>query len=317
MTTLIVVLICLGIVALAVLITAYICFRMAFYIKRDKRIPEKHPLPKGGAYEPFHDIIKGWHLAAEECEYTQVSITSFDGLKLYAKLYKRFENAPVEIMFHGYRSIAEKDLIGNVFRCFGQGKNVLLVSQRGSGKSGGRVTTFGIKEHRDCLAWVDYIIRMDKNAKIILTGVSMGAATVLMAAGRDLPDNVVGIIADCGYSTPKAIIKTVISRDMHLPPNICYPFVKLGGLLFGGFNIDAYSPLEAMKECKVPVLFFHGKADAFVPCEMTVENYNACIRKKRMELYDNADHGLCFAINPDEYMEAVYEFFEPVIEEKY
>ena len=41
-----------------------------------------------------------------------------------------------------------------------------------------------------------------KNKDIFLCGISMGCATTLMAAGLDLPDNVKGIIADCGFTSP-------------------------------------------------------------------------------------------------------------------
>ena len=313
MQTFLVVIISALIAAACCLAVAYGCFRKAFYLKRKKPYqnnPKQYPLPKGALYEPYHPAMRGWHDAAREREYTEHFIKSYDGLTLYARYYEIDKTAPIEIMFHGYKSSAERDLIGGMFRCFAQGRNVLLVSQRCSGKSHGRVITFGIKEHRDCVAWVEYVVKnISPNGKIILSGISMGGATVLMAAAQTMPSNVIAVIADCAYTTPKDIIKKVIKSEMHLPPNLCYPFVKLGAFVFGGFNLDKFSPLEAMKHCKIPVLFFHGDADSFVPCQMSIDNYNACAApKKRLAVVKGAEHGLCYAVDPELYLDEIYEF---------
>ena len=112
------------------------------------------------------------------------------------------------------------------------------------------------------------------DVKLILCGISMGASTVLMAAGQPLPEIVIGVLADCGYNSARDIIKKVIRR-MHLPADLCYPFVKLGARLFGHFDLEALSPETALRSCTLPVIFFHGEADDFVPCEMSRINYKA------------------------------------------
>lgn len=123
----------------------------------------------------------------------------------------------------------------------GMGCNVLLVDERAHGKSGGRCLTLGIRERYDCRRWVDYVIgRAGPDAKIVLYGMSMGAAAVLMAAGPELPKNVAGIVADCGYSAPPAILKSVI-RSAHLPVFPVYALLRLGCRLFGGFDPEEAS----------------------------------------------------------------------------
>ena len=131
---------------------------------------------------------------------------------------------------------------------------------------------------------------------------------VMTVADKPLPDNVIGILADCGFTSPKAIIQKVI-RQMGLPVTLAYPFVRLGGKLFGGFDIEACSAPEALKNATVPVLFFHGEADGYVPCDMSRENYEACTSRKRLVTVPDADHGLAYLYAPEEYRQAVREFF--------
>ena len=138
----------------------------------------------------------------------------------------------------------------------------------------------------------------------------MGASTVLMAGSEELPPNVVGILADCGYSSAKAIMYEVI-RKMGLPPVLSYPFVKLGARIFGHFNLEETSPIEAVRHCKLPVIFFHGEDDDFVPCYMSRENFEACASRKRLVTIPGAGHGLAYAVEPDRYVEELYDFFGP------
>lgn len=139
----------------------------------------------------------------------------------------------------------------------------------------------------------------------------MGASTVLIASAKELPENVVSVVADCGYTSAKAIIKKCI-KDIHLPPALLYPFIKLGGKIFGKFDVEETSPIEAMKNCKVPVLFIHGDDDAFVPCSMSKENYRACVSKKELLIIKGAGHGLSYPVAPDKYVECLNEFYPTV-----
>ena len=295
-------------VAAIILTISYICFRMAFFVNRKNQI-KGFSLPVGKIYEPHSDIMRGWAEEVKNMPYEQFSITSFDGLKLSGKYYEYSKGAPIELMFHGYRGSAERDLCGGVQRCFKLGRNALLVDQRGIGESEGNIITFGINERKDCLKWVDFMIEhFGQNVKIIICGISMGASTVLMAAGEELPSNVIGVLADCGYNSAKEIIKSVIEK-LGLPKNLAYPFVKLGARIYGHFNLEETTPEEALKKCKIPVIFFHGDTDDFVPCEMSEKNYDACVSKKKLVKIKGAGHGLSYIIDPDLYINSLKEFF--------
>ena len=292
-----------------IFIASLICFKMAFFSSR--KVPANTPefdIPPGAVYEPFRDQMINWMKEARNIPCTEHSITSFDGLKLKAKFYEYKKGAPIELMMHGYRGSAERDLCGGIQRCFSLGRSCLIVDQRGCGKSDGHVITFGIKERRDCIDWANYITsNIDRNAKIILCGISMGASTVLMASAEELPQNVVGVLADCGFTSAKAIIKKVI-RDLKLPADILYPFVRLGAFIFGGFNLEETSAIEAVAKTKLPIIFYHGETDDFVPCEMSFENYNAAAGEKQIVTMKNTGHGLCYLTEPDIYIKTLTDF---------
>ena len=299
----------LGIVALCLCICLY-CFSSGFYAPRKKAAdPKEIQTPVGKIYDPYRASMENWIREARAMAHEEFYITSFDGLTLHGNFYEYAPGAPIELMFHGYRGTAERDLSGGVQRCFRVGRSALVVDQRCSGKSGGRVITFGINEHKDCLSWVDFMVKhFGPDVKIILTGISMGGATVLTASGCDLPENVIGILADCPYSSPKEIICKVI-KDMGLPPKIFYPFTKLSARIFGKFDLEETSPLEGVKKCRIPVIFFHGESDDFVPCDMSRALFDACASKKKLVTIPGAGHGLSYAVDPEKYLTSLREFF--------
>ena len=299
----------LAVLAVIVSVTSYICFYLVFYSK--PRVPsEDIGIPDSPAFDPYRELITDWVHEVDALECRNVSIKTFDGLTLNGRYFEFNKNGPTELMLHGYKGTSRRDLSGGVIRCRELGHNVLIFDHRGGETSEGNVITFGINEARDTRLWIDYILeKINPDAKIILTGVSMGAATVLMVSVTELPENVVGVLADCGFTSAKEIIKKVI-RDMKLPADILYPFVKLGAKLYGGFDLEENSPIESMKKSRLPVIFFHGDSDGFVPKEMSAENFNTCTsEKKRLVYIKGADHGLAFPADQEKYLAEMRDFF--------
>ena len=303
-----------AILALA-LLTSLVIFFKIFYFPYKKRDLSEFPTPEGEIYDPYRPKMVEWMKEIRAMDYRSVEIKSHDGITLRGKYFEYEKGAPIEILFHGYQGSAERDLSGGVHRCHVLGHSALIVDHRASGTSDGRVITFGAKESLDCLRWVDFVLReIDPDARIILTGISMGASTVMIASSMKLPPNVIGVLADCGYTSTKAIIKKVV-RDMSLPADVIYPFAWLGARIFGGFTPDSPSPIESMKKCTLPIIVFHGDNDDFVPHTMSEENFAACISdKKKLVITKGAGHGLCFPSNMDEYFDAMREFFDPITE---
>lgn len=291
---------------------SYYAYRFAFYHVSHPSDPP-YRLPEGETYSQVLPNLKKWAEDMYERPFEPVTITARDGLKLYGRYYHTADGAPLQIQFHGYKSSVYIDFCGGSALAAKLGHNALVVDQRAHGMSEGHTISFGINERHDVLSWITYANqRFGSDTPIVLSGLSMGAATVLMASGEDLPDNVKGIFADCPYSSPKAIIQKV-SRDIHLPAKLAYPFVKLGALLFGHFHLDECSAVSAVKSAKVPILLIHGEADDFVPCSMSQEIESACASDVKLILVPGAGHGLCYTTEPRIYEEAVTTFFEEIL----
>lgn len=227
-----------------------------------------------------------------------VEIKGRDGERLVGHLCVKKGAKRTIIAMHGWRTTWINDF-GSVSDFFYSNDcNVLYAEQRGHDQSGGSYTCFGLLERFDCIDWINYINSISELSRlpIYLCGVSMGASTVLMATGQALPENVAGVIADCGFTSPCAEWKHVVNKNLHMPftahqataiRNLCKKRIKV--------DPDGYSTLIALKKCKIPVLFVHGTKDRFVPIEMTYENYKACAcADKRLFVVPDAEHGMSY-----------------------
>ena len=305
------ILIILGIFLLAFFTISYICFYKVFYSKTRKQSNNDDIiLPDDELYNEYKDVIIEDIKNARALKPKEFKILSYDGLNLYGKYYEKEKGLPIEIMFHGYRGSGERDLSTGVRRAFLCNHNALIVDQRAASKSDGNVISFGINEHRDCIAWANFVAyNFGEETKIILTGISMGAATVSMASSKKLPSNVIGILADCSYNKASDIIKKVI-YDMNLPAKLLYPFVRIGARIFGKFKLEETSPFQEVQKSKLPIIFFHGTNDSYVPCDMSKKLYDACTSPKKLVTIEGGKHGTSFLKNPELYLKEVKEFFD-------
>ena len=296
--------------AVLVLLIAFICFFMAFFVPKHGPVAiDDYTIPDGEIYEPYRESMVKWMKEVRAMPHEDFYITSHDGLKLHGRYYEYAPGAPIELMVHGYRGNGDRDLCGGVQRCFKLGRSALVIDQRASGESEGKVITFGVKEHLDCRAWAEFMAEhFGPDAKIILTGISMGASTVLIAAGKELPKNVIGVLADCGFHSAKDVICSV-ARSMYLPSRVLYPFVRFAAKTLGKFDLEEISPVESIAGCKIPVLFFHGESDDYVPSYMSKINYEACTSRKKLVLIPGAGHGLSFPVDQQGYLAEMEEFF--------
>lgn len=241
-----------------------------------------------------------------------VQITSHDGLKLVGHIYPADAPKRILICMHGWRSSWDHDYaVISTFLHDGLNSTLIIPEQRGQGESEGEFMGFGIFERHDCLEWVKYAKdRYGNDTPIYLMGISMGATTVLMTTGADLPENVKGVIADCGFTSPGAIMSHVVKNNLKINEKLTYPLVNKRINKVANLNIEEYSAPKALENCQVPVLFIHGSSDSFVPVQMTFENYEACVAPKDLLIVPGAGHGMSYVKDTAAYEKAVRYFFK-------
>ncbi len=242
-------------------------------------------------------------------EHQVLYIKAYDRERLIGHYFPHPSPRRLVIAMHGWRSSWASDFgaMANFFHACGC--SVLYAEQRGQNGSGGAHMTFGMTERYDCRSWVEEMAGRVATVPIYLVGVSMGGATVLMAAGLPLSGRVKGIVADCAFTSAEAIWSHVLKTGMHLSyrlraravGRLCQKKICMAA---GG-----YTTLEAMRQCKVPVLFIHGAADSFVPISMTYENYLACRSEKQLLVVPGAGHGVSYLCDRAGYERALTDFF--------
>lgn len=239
-----------------------------------------------------------------------VTIKSRDGLSLAGHLFLADNAKRTVVCMHGWRSGWSFDFGGPAEFLLNEGCNLLIAEQRSHGGSEGEYIGFGVYERYDCADWVRYVKNNLKGLPIYLCGVSMGATTVLMASGLDIRDDISGVIADCGFTSPRAIWSHVLKTGLKINDKVAYPIAKLIISKKAGFDGDEASTVQAMAQSKAPVLFVHGDADNFVPLYMTNETYDACKADKTLLVVKGAGHGMSWFVDPDAYKKAIIEFFK-------
>lgn len=295
--------------AVAGLGAAYGIYHLAFFQTPKLKMPTAEEWADGSRFLPqIRENVE--FVDSLPCD--SVQITADDGTLLSAQYCHEDDDAPTAIIMHGYRATAMRDTMGLIVLCKKLGFNLLMPDQRAHGRSGGRSITMGARERYDARAWAYWAsVRSRGKSSIFLMGVSMGAATVLLASGLDLPDNVRGIIADCGYSSIRDICRTCLPKYLpHVPVGPGYAVGKAGAELFAHFDPDTIDCRKAVAQSNVPILFIHGSADDFVPCSMSRENYAACTSEKELLIIPGATHAMCYYYDTPAYAKAVTDFLK-------
>lgn len=309
-----------GVAAVGVVAVGAVSHTLTSYMMKvalDREMPKMRHLDKARLQlsgiehaEMFFELRNraGEKLRQSSCE--TVEITSYDGERLVGHWRPCDHARRIILAMHGWRSDWNKDfgIISDFWHenlC-----SVLYAEQRGQNNSGGTCMGFGLLERFDCMEWIKWIgKRCGANLPIYLAGVSMGATTVLMAAGLELPESVHGIIADCGFTAPNEIWKHVAQRNLHL--SYALRRAAVNGICRKKLHMGAseYSTVEAMRGNRKPVLFIHGTEDHFVPVEMTYEAYKACRAPKQLFVVPGADHGMSYVVDQAGYQAAMQNFW--------
>ena len=287
----------------------HICFSNACR-RRRSRISERNDFCGGGEIsEDVKQRVRGCRRWIDEAEYEPLYITSRDGLRLFAKLITHKDGAFGTVIFvHGYHSSVRRDLAVQVKAAYDAGYNVLMLFHRSHGISEGKYICFGAKERYDVLLWSEYIADRFEGMPIALFGLSMGAATVMMASELELPENVRCIIADCGFTSPREIIANTLRYKHKI---MVYPtifFMNFWGILLAKFNFNEVSTLKTLENNTRPLLLIHGASDAYVPTEMSRKNARVCSELAELYVVEGAKHAQSVYFETEEYLRREVEF---------
>lgn len=249
-----------------------------------------------------------WLLNKSKC--SDEYIKSFDNLKLHS--YKILNEIPTNkwvITVHGYTSKG-LDMSGYARQFYKMGYNILIPDLRAHGESEGNYIGMGWDDRLDIIEWINLILNTDNTSEIILHGVSMGAATVSMTSGENLPSNVKAIIADCGYTSVWDQFSHQLDVLYSLPS---FPVMNASSVVTkvkAGYTLKEASTLKQVAKSKTPILFIHGDEDDFVPYSMMDDLYNATSSEKEKLTIEGAGHAKSSKVNPELYWSTIESFID-------
>jgi fermentation-respiration switch protein FrsA (DUF1100 family) len=231
----------------------------------------------------------------------RLTVISGDGIELVGYFVKAIEpsSKKLAVLIHGHRSNAT--MMGNYGKYFReQGYHVFMADNRGHGESGGKYVGMGWIDRLDYLEWIDLLInRLGNDVQIVIHGISMGASTALTISGEGtVPNQVVAVIADCGFSSVAGVFKHQLNTFFHLP---AFPILHIGSLIsdiFAGYNFFEASAIKQVKKTDIPIFIIHGDADNYNPTFMAYDIYDSISGEKELWIVPKADHGMAYYENP-------------------
>ena len=247
----------------------------------------------------------------EKSNYSDKYIESYDKLQLHSYVVSQNSNKWA-IVVHGYGGSGK--LMSDKSKYFyDMGYNVLIPDLRGHGKSEGDYIGMGWKDRLDIISWINFIIKENPNAEIVLHGTSMGAATVLMTSGENLPSNVKAIVADCAYTSAWDEFSYQLETYLKVPSYYILNVTNMVTKLKAGYSLKEASALECVKKATVPILFIHGDKDKFVPYSMMDKLYDATSSPKEKLTIDGGEHANSDLVSPFLYWLTLEDFLNQYV----
>ncbi|MDO5780784.1 MAG: alpha/beta hydrolase, partial [Clostridium sp.] len=307
--------ICLGIISVIIIISLGLVgnyfYNLALNPNTPKDIVFGTPEEAAATSGQVLDVDISWLL--NDSNYTDEYITSQDGLKLHSYHVKNQSSSNKWVItVHGYTSEGI-NMSSYAKKYYDNGYNVLIPDLRSHGLSEGDYIGMGWDDRLDIISWINYILNEDPNADIVLHGISMGAATVLMTSGEEIPSNVKVIIADCGYTSVWDEFAYQLDDLFSLPE---FPILNVSSIVSkirAGYFLGEASSIEQVKKSKTPILYIHGDQDDFVPYYMMEELYNATSSEKEMLTIKGAEHAKASEVDPETYWTTVNNFINKYI----
>lgn len=263
--------------------------------------------------EAMDVFTKGdWRTWVNEQDFEYWQQEAFDGITLQGYYLEAEEETNRTVVFaHGYLGRAQDMALFGQHYYDDLGYNMFTADSRGHGLSEGDYIGFGWHDRLDYVVWIHRIIEeLGDDVEIVLHGVSMGAATVLMTAGEELPDNVKLVVADSPYTSVHDLFDYQLKRMFSLPSFPILPTTGIVTDISAGYNLKEASVVEQVKKADIPILYIHGGNDSFVPTAMTEELYENTESDKAIHIVPEASHGESIVLDREGYLEVMHNFLD-------
>lgn len=244
-----------------------------------------------------------------ELPFESADIISFDGLRLHADFLRGEPGTKVTMIFcHGYKSEAAFDFAAMYDFYRSLGYNLVYLNMRAHGKSGGKYIGFGVLDRFDVQSWAKKVAELFPDTSIFLHGMSMGAASILQSADLELDPAVCGIIADCGFSSTNEVFRNLVGGLYHLPATPFVDIFEAVNRMTAGYGFTDADSVRSMEKSRLPLAYICGDCDRYVPLDMAMRIYNACVQDKVLLIAEGAGHAASFMTENEKYRDLITEF---------
>lgn len=308
------------IIVLAVVIALlFICFGIGYafvflIIRRQSTLQS----PETGAesselLEPTGNALWAYNIPKfkpfRELPFESADIISFDGLRLHADFLRGEPGTKVTMIFcHGYKSEAAFDFAAMYDFYRSLGYNLVYLNMRAHGKSEGKYIGFGALDRFDVQMWTKKLAELFPDTSIFLHGMSMGAASILQSADLELDPAVCGIIADCGFSSTNEVFRNLVGGLYHLPATPLVDIFEAVNRMTAGYGFSDADSVRSMEKSRLPLAYICGDCDRYVPLDMAMRIYNACVQDKVLLIAKGAGHAASFMTENEKYRNLITEF---------
>lgn len=303
----------------AVIALLFICFGIGYafvflIIRRQGTLQS----PETGAesselLEPTGNALWAYNIPKfkpfRELPFESADIISFDGLRLHADFLRGEPGTKVTMIFcHGYKSEAAFDFAAMYDFYRSLGYNLVYLNMRAHGKSGGKYIGFGVLDRFDVQSWAKKVAELFPDTSIFLHGMSMGAASILQSADLELDPAVCGIIADCGFSSTNEVFRNLVGGLYHLPATPFVDIFEAVNRMTAGYGFTDADSVRSMERSRLPLAYICGDCDRYVPLDMAMRIYNACVQDKVLLIAEGAGHAASFMTENEKYRNLITEF---------
>ncbi len=278
-----------------------------------KSAPESHRKNWGKAMDWYPELKPWLDSIKTEGAWSDTFAIMPDGLRAHAVCIKsRKAEGRTAVVVHGYTNNSIDML--HIARIYNKEMhyNVVLPDLHGHGLSQGDDIQMGWFDRLDVLKWIDLAPKMfstvGDSMRLVVHGISMGAATTMCVSGEHTPDYVKCFVEDCGYTSAWDEFAHELRGRFSLPE---FPLLYTASWLTQakyGWSFKEASPLKQVAKCKKPMFFIHGDKDTFVPTWMVYPLYEAKPQPKQLWIAPGSEHAFAYRDHREEYIKKVEAF---------